>query len=198
MNKHFIILVSSLLIVLAGGCKEMVDGPGPPIGGVTLNMFFVDSEGKDLVKGITIIKSDGAGTESDEGRLSSGRYRISHVSQLLPSEYLLKLFLDDQEVEWRTGVSVRNMEGVVGEPPYYSVRFGFSMNYKTFNNKKVRYEVICPYIFGDYEAHILEGELDGATFSTFLRCRFDGVEARPVQSLPDVSFENAFIARINR
>jgi hypothetical protein len=188
-------LVSILLIVLVGGCKEMGD-IGPSVGGMTLDMFFVNSEGKDLVEGIPVADAEGKENYFGDyiGKLLSGKYRISHISQLSPGEYLLKLFLDDKEVEYRVEVSVWNMEGIIGKPPYYAVSFRL-VHYTKFNQEKVRCEVICPYIFGDYEAHTLEGELDGTTFR---RCWFDGVEASSVYPLPDFSYENAFIVQVDR
>jgi hypothetical protein len=85
---------------------------------------------------------------------------------------------------------------VTGKPPYYAMSFGLVIDYVKFNYKNIRYEFACPYIFGDDETHILEGIL--LNNELFENCRFDGAETQHVEPLPDFTYNNAFIVRVDR
>jgi hypothetical protein len=183
MNRHFIILITLLLPALFGGCGMEPEEPMEyfsPFVGVTLDVFFVDSEGKDLVEGIPTIKKKDDPITSRAGNLS-------------PSAYHIKLFKDDEESNRKPSVLVYDREDVTGKPGY-AIVFSFLTSNRGFNHKKIRYEFVCPYIFGDDKVHTLEGEMKGAAV---IKCRFDGVEAPPAQALPDFTYY-AYIVRVDR
>jgi hypothetical protein len=203
MMKHLNILLSVLLVALfAGGCNNEVpetidDMLGPPC----LFISFIDSEGRDLVTGIPTIKLVVYPAEYDGDFLSTGTFRVKpFINEEASSQYNLHM-----QMSYKDGVYEL----------YDAINFVFWDLHRKVNDKSsstvytIRCEVVCEYIFGNDETHIMTGELSrlipGGTYD-FLRFWFDGVEIPPALYPPglDMAYpadgrkENAFIVQLNR
>jgi hypothetical protein len=198
MNKYFALLVSSLLVALAGGCGEE-EAPEDVIGGwqwpPNLNVCFVDSEGGDLLAGIPTIKLETARVKYDGDFLSNNTFRI-------------KLFVNDEEI-LSLGMPVGLFHKGESGLPYDAITFTLWDLLTPINNQSnstiyiVKGEVVCPYVFGNDEVHTLQGELSrqhpGGSY-WYRICWFDGVETLPAyyHDPGDVRKDNSFVARIDR
>jgi hypothetical protein len=173
MIKHLNILLSVFLIALfAGGCNNEGEKIGGMLGPPCLFISFIDSEGQDLVTGIPTVKVVTPVAEYAGDFLSSDVYRM-------------KLFVNEEEFPTQNDplyMSIRHKDGTY--ELYDAILFSFGNLMKSVDDKSnftvytVRCEVVCEYVFGNDETHILTGELSrppGGTYD-FQRFWFDGVE----------------------
>jgi hypothetical protein len=191
-KKLICILLGGLLIALVGGCSneapEMVDFMlGPPC----LTVSFIDSEGWDLVTGIPTTKFV---TQT-----------VEYTGDFLSNSTCRTLFVNDEEI-LSPSMQISLLDKDKFGLPYDAISFIFWDLMTPINDKSnstiytVRCEVICPYIFGNDEAHTLTGELSmwyPGGYYLFQKCWFDGVETLPVY-YGDVRKENSFIVQVNR
>jgi hypothetical protein len=202
MMKHFKVLLSVLLIALAGGCgdKAEEDLIGGILGPPGMVICFIDSEGQDLLTGIPTIKWV---TEAVE---YTGDFVSSDVCPMKT------LFINDEEIQVVQDPMPLIYEEYTGEP-YKALCFTYGYIWMEINDKSnetvytVRSEIVCPYIFGNDEAHILTGELirmgEGKIYG-FHKCWFDGVEASPTYfgeetgAAAGMQKPDIFIVRVDR
>jgi hypothetical protein len=173
MSKYFILLSSCLLIAFAGGCGDKAE-----IDCIRFPEFvisFIDSEGRDLVEGLPVIKDP--------------------CTEYVPSDlFQLKLFVNDEEEVLSTP---RRVIKISNQRTYAALEFSLDSPLMTYTSDPsdtlvymLRYEVVCPYIFANKKVHTLEGELRRTVgYQTFRRFWFDGVECSPANGqLPGKSF----------
>jgi hypothetical protein len=190
MNKYFALLVSSLLVALAGGCGEeeasLNSKPYP-----NLEISFIDSQGRDLVEGIPTIELNTDEALYGDGFLSSNTYDV-------------KLFINDKEVAPLPSIRRFRMNVIYKDEfaPYDAIFFYIDdlIHLSGKSIHMVRCEMVCPYIFGDDRTHTLVGELHRG--SMFLKCWFDGVEASPAYHVVEgerryIEF-GSFIVQVDR
>ncbi|MDR1257801.1 MAG: hypothetical protein LBK65_00775 [Tannerellaceae bacterium] len=198
MMKYLKILSGALLIALTGGCgdsnEEPLDGY---LGAPGLGICFTDSKGQDILTGIPTI------TWVTPTVIYHGDFISSDVC------FMKKLFINDEEIS----VVEKDPMGLVSEEltggHYKALGIAFGYLWREINDASnntvytVRSEIVCSYIFGNDEAHILTGVLDrGGTGGLygFHKCWFDGVEASPTYFEWDESIQrpNYFIVRVDR
>jgi hypothetical protein len=163
-----------------------------------LTVSFIDSEGKDLVEGIPTMKWE--------------TYTVQYTGDFVYyKDCPVKLFINDEETPWKDIVSARlvyKQDRI--EPPYdalifLSGYFGNQINDPSHSTVyTVRYEIVCPYLFGNEQVHTLVGELSRwypGGYYWFQKCWFDGVEASPVYNSDDMGnrqIENTYIVQLDR
>jgi hypothetical protein len=174
MIRHLNILLSVFLIALAGGCNNEDSGILNSEDSPQLAISFIDSEGRDLVTGIPTIKLvDNVGVERPDDYLSSDIFRVKMFAneEELPTHnhylYIPTIYKDERYDLYHKVCFV------------FLGLFGFANDKNNVSVCTVRCEVVCPYIFGNDETHILTAELSRdypGGYSYFQRFWFDGVE----------------------
>jgi hypothetical protein len=188
MMKHFVLLSGVLLLAIAGGCnKEPEEGNITGLPG--LSVSFIDSEGQDLVAGIPAIKLM---PPPAADFLSDDVFRI-------------KVFINEEEIRMpNVPVRLFDKDSIAGTCNvvfiFYDLPGKELVDASNSAVYTVRTEIVCPYIFGNDEAHTLTGELGRSPggYYCFRKCWFDGVEAAPTYAAEGWQREGAFTVRVDR
>jgi hypothetical protein len=123
-----------------------------------------------------------------------------------------KLFINDEEIQIVKEPMRLVSEEFTGEP-YKALGIPFGYLWEEINDASnntvytVRNEIVCPYIFGNDEAHTLTGILERmgtGRIYWFHKCWFDGIEASPTYfgeesgAAAGKQRPNYFIVRVDR
>ncbi|MDR1257802.1 MAG: hypothetical protein LBK65_00780 [Tannerellaceae bacterium] len=191
MAKHLKILSAALLIALAGGCDNNEEPIRGIVGPVSLRICFIDSEGQDLLTGITSVGWN-ASTVKDNGPFVADNSDLN----------IEKTFINDREIQVPV-IHVGLGYGYAGLP-YKNISFAIDHDYLVSEDISTgRWEIVFPYMFGNDEVHTLTVELDVTPggYRWYKKLWFDGVEASPAYYEWDTGADKkpmAFIVRVDR
>jgi hypothetical protein len=181
MMKHLKVLLSVLLVALAGGCGDKEDVLCCIRESPRMVVSFIDSEGRDLVEGIPDMRLEPLG---------------DYNGGFLPrNTTLVRLFINGKEIlSPKINMSTVHKAEDAGEL-YEGIHFGFVDLMDGDPNVTVRLDFVCQHLFGT-EVHTLTIEVTG--YYLFSKCLFDGVEALPVSEIHTTYRSNAYLVRVDR